>query len=140
MTRLSQCWCGFLKVATFQWPLTKLGLHPGGADRFLTDFLPLIALSATNADSGDSLGYLSGSNQSSLALLPEAVALALDGIDMAVVQEPIQDRRGQHRIPEHLALVSHRLVAGEDQAAPLVSAVHQLEKQVSRPTLERQVA
>ena len=76
--------------------------------------------------------------QTGQAFFAQPIALAFDGNDVAVVEQPVQDGRGQDVVAEHLAPVPHRLVAGEDDAAPLVAAVHQLEQQVRRLTLKGQ--
>ena len=87
-----------------------------------------------------SVQRFAGPEEASLALLSQAVTVALDGDDVTVVQQAVQDCRGQHGVAEHLAPVAHGLVAGEDQAAPLVAAVHQLEQQVRRPAFKGQIA
>ena len=77
---------------------------------------------------------LGGAQKPGLTFLPQAVALALDGDDVAVVQQAVQDGGGQHGVPEHLAPIAHGLVAGQDHAPPLVAAVHELEQQVASGT------
>ena len=59
---------------------------------------------------------------------------------MAVVQQPIEDRRGDHLITKHLPPLHDRTVGGDQHAAALVAAGDQLEKQVRRVWLQRQVA
>ena len=58
---------------------------------------------------------------------------------MAVVKQPIQDGRGEDVVPEYLAPVPHRLVASENDAPPLVPAVHQLEKKVGGLPLKGEI-
>lgn len=64
-------------------------------------------------------------------LLAEAVALALDGDDVAVEQEAVQDRRGHHGVPEPFPPVPYWLVAREDDAAAFMPAVRQLEQEAA---------
>lgn len=59
---------------------------------------------------------------------------------MAVVQQPVQDCGGDHRIAEHAAALRRRAVALHKHRAALVAAAHQLEEQVGSVGLERQVA
>src|SRR5205809_6141898 len=57
----------------------------------------------------------------------QAVAGAADGDDVAVVQQPVQDGRGQHVVAEHAAPLAERLVAGQQDRAALIAAGDQLE-------------
>ena len=59
---------------------------------------------------------------------------------MAVVQQAIEDRRGDHLITEHLTPLHDGTVGGEQHAASLVATGDQLEEQVSRVRLHRHVA
>ena len=74
------------------------------------------------------------------ALFAQAVAVAADGDDVAVVQQPVEDRGGDHRIAEDGAPLADRPVRGDQHGTPLVAARHQLEEQVSGVGLKRQVA
>ena len=75
-----------------------------------------------------------------LGMLAQAVAGALDLDDHGVVQEPIEERGGDHRIAEDLAPLGEAAVGGEDHRAPLVAGVDQLEEQVAAIGDDRQVA
>jgi hypothetical protein len=59
---------------------------------------------------------------------------------MAVVQQAIEDRRGDHLIAKHLAPFHDGAVGGDQDAAALLAAGNQLEEQVPRLGFERQVA
>lgn len=61
---------------------------------------------------------------------------------MAVMQESVQDRGGDHGVAEYRAPFSDRAVAGHEHHQPrsaLVAPTHQLEEQVSGVRLEGQV-
>jgi hypothetical protein len=60
----------------------------------------------------------------------EAVAGPVDGDDLAVVQQPIQDRRGEYVVAEYAVPLAEGLVAGQQDRAALRAAGHQLEDQV----------
>ena len=60
--------------------------------------------------------------------------------DVAVMQQPVEDRRGDDRVAEHAALFGHRAVARHQHRAALVATADPLEEQVCRIGLERQVA
>src|SRR3954452_15846079 len=70
----------------------------------------------------------------------EAVAGSVDGDDVAVVQQPVEDRGGEHVVAEDLAPFGEALVAGDDRAAAFVAAADQLEDHVRLGARERQVA
>ena len=58
---------------------------------------------------------------SGLPFLAQPVALAPDVEHMAVVQQPVQDRRGDDSVPQEFALLTDALVRCQDDAAPLVA-------------------
>jgi hypothetical protein len=60
----------------------------------------------------------------------ESIAGAVDGNDIAVVQQPVKDGGGQDVVAEHAAPLAERLVRGEQDRAALVAAGHQLEDHV----------
>ncbi len=66
--------------------------------------------------------------QPGLVFLPEPVALAPDVEHVAVVQKPVQDRRGNDGVPRKLAPVGNAFVGSEDDAAPFVTGRHQGEE------------
>ena len=62
-----------------------------------------------------------GGEYPGLAFLPEPVALATDVQHVAVVQEPVQDGRGDHGVAQQFAPLGEALVGGQNDAAPLVA-------------------
>ena len=59
--------------------------------------------------------------QTRLTLLSELVALAADVEDVAVVQQPVQDGRGDDGVTQQLAPFTEALVRGQDNAPALVA-------------------
>jgi hypothetical protein len=59
---------------------------------------------------------------------------------MPVVHQPIEERAGDHLITEHLTPLHDGSVGGDQHAAALIAAGDQLEGQVRRVCLQRQVA
>ena len=57
-----------------------------------------------------------------------------------MVEQTIEDRGGQHLVPEDLALVDETLVGSDDEAGALVTACHLAEEQVGFLAAHRQVA
>ena len=78
--------------------------------------------------------------QSRPPLLPQPVALAADGQHLAVMQQPVENRRGRHVVAEHGPPLADRLVGCDEHAAALVPPRDQLEQQVRRAGRHRQVA
>lgn len=78
--------------------------------------------------------------QAGSAFLPEPVAVAPDRHHMAVVHQSIENRRCHHLIAEHLVPFLHWAVGADQHTALLVAAGDQLEEQVCRIGLQRQVA
>ena len=72
--------------------------------------------------------------------LPQPVALPLDIQGRGMVQEPVEDGRGQDMIIEDLAPVGEALVVGDDQAPPLVAPDQEPEEQAGLLPRERQIA
>ena len=52
-----------------------------------------------------------------MAFLPEPVASAADVEDVAVVQETVQHRRGDHAVAQELAPFAEAFVGSQDDAA-----------------------
>jgi hypothetical protein len=59
---------------------------------------------------------------------------------MAVVQEPVEDRGGDHLVAEDLAPLRDHLVGREQHAAALVATRDELEEQIRAALLEGQIA
>ena len=79
--------------------------------------------------------------QPGAALVLEPVALALDADDGRMVQQPVEHRRGQHRVAgEGLIPRPEGQVRGQDHRALLVALGDDLEEQVGLFAPQRQVA
>src|SRR3982751_372610 len=64
---------------------------------------------------------LAAGQQTGLALLLEPVALALDVDDRGVVEQPVEQRRGDDLVAENLAPAGEALVGGQQDRAALVA-------------------
>src|SRR5919197_3891155 len=73
-------------------------------------------------------------------LVPQPVAVSLEGQDLGVVDEPVDHRRGDDLVAEDLAPARERLVRGDDHRGPLVARRDQAEHQVRRLGVEGDVA
>ena len=73
-------------------------------------------------------------------MLPEPVAVALDVDDLAVVQQAVEDRGGDHGIPEEFLPVGEAFVGGDDGGAALVAVGDELEEQIRLAAVDGQVA
>ena len=69
-----------------------------------------------------------GAEESGLAFLPEAVALSPDVQHVAVVQQPVQHRRGDDGVAEKLSPLPEAFIRRQDDAAPLVPSGDQGEE------------
>src|SRR4051812_18566734 len=84
-------------------------------------------------------GLRGGGNAAEVAVF-EPVAVAFEGDDVGVVDQPVDHGGGDHVAAEHLAPAAERLVAGDDQTGPLVTGRDQLEEQVGGLGFEGDVA
>jgi hypothetical protein len=71
-----------------------------------------------------------GGDQSSLALLFQSIAVALDHQGVTVVQEPIENGGGQDFIAENGAPLRDQLIGRDQQAAALVASGDELEEEM----------
>ena len=71
-----------------------------------------------------------GLEESCLPLLSQSIALAFDIDRDGMVEEPVENRRGDNRIPEDLAPGAEALIAGEQNRALLIASRDELEEQV----------
>ncbi len=94
------------------------GTEGGGADRSVTGGRP---------------------DEATLSLGAEPVAVAANGQHVAVVQEPVEDCGGDHRIGEHHAPFGNAAVRRDQHGPGLIAPADQLEEQVCRVGLQRQV-
>lgn len=79
-------------------------------------------------------------DEAALPFGAEPVTVAADSQHVAVVQEPVEDRGGDHRIGEHGAPFSNAAVRRDQHGAGFVAPADQLEEQVRRVRFQRQVA
>ena len=63
-----------------------------------------------------------------VGVLAHAIAGAFDVHDHRVVQQPVQQGRGDDRIAEHLAPFGKAAVRGEDHGAAFVAGIDQLKE------------
>lgn len=70
-------------------------------------------------------------------LLAQAITVAADGDDMAVVEQSVKDRRSDDRIAEDGTPFADGAVARQQHVAALVAPQHQLEEQVRGIGAER---
>jgi hypothetical protein len=70
----------------------------------------------------------------------EPIAIAFEGDDVGVVDEPVDHGGGNDVVAEHLAPPAEGLVAGDDETGSFVAAGDELEEQVGRFGLEGDVA
>ena len=78
--------------------------------------------------------------QAGLLLLPQAVAVALDVDGRGVMEQPVEDGRGEDLVVEDLPPVHEALVAGDDEARPLVAPDQEPEEEARLFAGQRQVA
>ena len=91
---------------------------------------------------------IGSSPQATAALFFQPVAVAADRYDMAVVQQPIEDRRRHHLVAVgeafsegvHLIPLLHGAAGADQDAALLVAAGDQLEEQVPCLEFEGEIA
>src|SRR3972149_898306 len=79
-------------------------------------------------------------NQAGLQLLLETVGVAPDVHSDRMMEQAIQDRRGDHPVAEDLTPTPEALIAGEDHRAALVATTDQLEEEVGPGPLDGQIA
>ena len=73
--------------------------------------------------------------------LAEAIAAAVDVDDVHVVEQPVEDRRGEDFVGgEDLGPVADVLVGGQDNGALLISSAHETEEEVGLVSVERSEA
>ena len=72
-------------------------------------------------------------------MLPRPVAVAADVDDVAVVQQPVDERRGRHLVAEHAAPLLEALVRRQHGGGLFVAGVDQLEEQRRAVAAHRQV-
>ena len=73
-------------------------------------------------------------------MLFETIAVAPDVDDPGVMQEPVEDGRGNDGVTEELLPVAEAFVRGDDRRALLVAVRDELEEQIGLAALDGQVA
>jgi hypothetical protein len=68
--------------------------------------------------------------KASPALFTQPVAIATDGDDLAVVEQPVEDHGGDDRIAEHGSPLADGAVRGDQHGTALVASRDQLEEQM----------
>ena len=86
------------------------------------------------------LGGRPSAEKPRLLLFPQSITLALDVERRGMVQGSVQDRGGQDMIVEDLAPIRKALIAGHNEAAPLVPAYQEAEEETGFFPREREVA
>ena len=71
-----------------------------------------------------------GLDEAGLELVLQPVGVAPDVEGDGVMEEPVEDGGGDDPVAEDLAPAPEALVAGQDQAAPLVAAADELEEEI----------
>ncbi len=80
------------------------------------------------------------SDEARFNLFPETIGVALDVDCRRVMEDPIEDGGGDHRVPEDLVPLAEASVRGQDESALLVAAGDELEKQVRTVPVDRDLA
>ena len=73
-------------------------------------------------------------------MLAHAIAVAADVDDVAVMDEPVDERGGHDLVAEDLAPLLEALVAGEHGRRVFVAATHQLKEELRAGARDRQIA
>jgi hypothetical protein len=69
----------------------------------------------------------------------QTIAVATDGDDAAVVQQPVQNGCGDDGVAKHRAPLTNVAIGGDEHGTLLVAAASQLEEEMGRVGFERQV-
>ena len=69
----------------------------------------------------------------------ETITVPLDVDHPAVVEEPIEDGRGDHGVAKELLPVGEALVGGDDRRALLIAIRDELEEEIGFPAVHGQV-
>ena len=72
-------------------------------------------------------------------MFPHAIAVAADVDDVAVVRQPVDERRGHDPVAKHATPVLKVLVRGQHRRCPFVAGVDQLEEQHGAVLADRQI-
>src|SRR5687768_16635750 len=83
-----------------------------------------------NRNARETAGASSGALRAGRELVLEPVARAVDGEDLALMQQAVEDGRSQHVVAEELAPAVEGHVAGDDERAARIAGRDQLKEQV----------
>src|ERR1051326_4086498 len=89
---------------------------------------------------GGSAGGRAASSVALLLGLTEPIALALDGDDVGVVDDAVDERGGAGRVGEDRGPVVEGEIRGEHKALLLVAPAHHLEEQIGVAVIEGEVS
>ena len=87
-----------------------------------------------------SCGADGGLEQARLPLFPQTITLAFDIDRDGMVEQSIENRRGDDGIPEDLAPGAEALIAGEQNRALLIAPGDELEEQIGALPINRDIA
>jgi len=79
------------------------------------------------------------SDETRFDLFPETIRVALDVNRCRVMKDPVEDGRGDHRIPEDFVPLREASIRGQDQRPLLISAGDKLKKEMRAMTIDRDV-
>lgn len=79
-------------------------------------------------------------DEAALSLGAEPVTIAADRQHVAVMQEPVEDRGGDHGTGEHSAPFGNTAVRGDQHGASFIAPADQLEEEMCRVRFQRQIA
>jgi len=74
-----------------------------------------------------------------IGVLAQAIRRTLDLHHDGVMQQAIEQRRSNHAIAKHLTPFTEAAVGSEDDGAPLVTRIHELEEQIAAVRADREV-
>ena len=78
--------------------------------------------------------------QPSVLFLPEAVRVTFNLDHMTVMEQPVQNRTGHHRIPEDLSPLTKALIGRQDDRPPLGAAGDELEEHMGAVPIDGELA
>ena len=74
------------------------------------------------------------------SMFSESIAVPFDIDDLAMVEEPVKDGRGDDGIPEQFLPVNKAFVGGKDRRAFFIPIRDELEEEVSFLAVHREIA
>jgi len=89
---------------------------------------------------GETLRRRAGVLGHQIGMAAQPITGALDLHDDGVVEQAVEQRGGDDRITEHLAVFGKAAVGGQDHGAALVAGIDELEEQIAAAVGDRQAA